>query len=99
MTARRRGWREKVAVGVYRAHTVAWRVFDLDQLWDAINERDGQMPNTAWIAALLDVKRHGERATRWFIRKPWPWLRAPKKSPSESAAAGTPPHSTSSTSD
>jgi len=53
---------------IARAAAAAWRVFDLDARWDAITARDGQMPTDAWTAALLDVKKHGERATRWFIR-------------------------------
>ena len=53
---------------IARADAAAWRVFDLDVKWDAITARDGQIPTRAWTAALLDVKKHGERATRWFIR-------------------------------
>jgi glutamate dehydrogenase len=53
---------------IVRAHTAAWRLFALDELWDAIEGLDGEVVAAVQTGAFLDVKKLGERATRWLLR-------------------------------
>jgi glutamate dehydrogenase len=53
---------------IARAHVAAWRIHDLDDLWNRIEVLDGQIPPTTLIELLLTTKGLGERATRWLIR-------------------------------
>ena len=50
------------------AHIAAWRIYDLDDLWDQVNEFDFVVPAATAIALDQDMTRLGERATRWLLR-------------------------------
>jgi glutamate dehydrogenase len=43
-------------------------VFDLDDLWDRLAQLDGTVVSRVQTGAMLDVKKLGERATRWLLR-------------------------------
>ena len=53
---------------IARAHTAAWRIYDLDEVWDAIEALDLEVASGVQTAMVLDVKRVAERATRWILR-------------------------------
>ncbi len=53
---------------IARAHTAAWRIYDLDEVWDAIEALDHRVAAEVQTAMVLDVKRVAERATRWILR-------------------------------
>jgi glutamate dehydrogenase len=53
---------------IARAHTVAWRMFELDEMWSRLEALDGVVHARVQTSALLDVKKLGERATRWLLR-------------------------------
>ena len=49
------------------AHIAAWRVYDLDTAWSAIDQLDLRVPAAVQTQMQLDVTRLGERATRWLL--------------------------------
>ncbi|MEX2482017.1 MAG: NAD-glutamate dehydrogenase [Gammaproteobacteria bacterium] len=51
-----------------RAHTVTRDVFEMGELWQAIDTMDGKLPQPVQIAAVIDTQRLLERGTRWFLR-------------------------------
>ncbi len=53
---------------IARAHTAAWRIYGLDEVWDAIEALDLQVAAEVQTAMVLDVKRVAERASRWILR-------------------------------
>jgi glutamate dehydrogenase len=50
------------------AHLAAWRVFDLEPLWQQAAALGHDVDAATQIDALLAIRRLGERATRWFVR-------------------------------
>ena len=53
---------------IARAHYAAWRIFDLETTWAAIDALDNEVPADVQTLMLLETKRLGERATRWLLR-------------------------------
>ena len=53
---------------IARAFTVAGEVFDLRDLWEAIEALDNQVEAQLQTRMLLDWRRLIERATRWLLR-------------------------------
>ena len=56
------------AADIARAHQAAWRIFDLEKTWRAIDALDGVVAADAQLHMLLETRRLGERATRWLLR-------------------------------
>ena len=53
---------------IARAHVAAWRLYELDQLWTEVAELDASISARVRTGLLLDIRRLGERATRWLLR-------------------------------
>jgi glutamate dehydrogenase len=53
---------------IARAQAAAWRIHGLDGTWSAVEELDPVVDASVQTAMLLEVKRLGERATRWILR-------------------------------
>ena len=53
---------------IARAHIAAWHLFDLDSAWRELSELDGRVGAATQTACFLEVKKLGERATRWLLR-------------------------------
>jgi len=53
---------------IVAAHVAAWRTLDLDELWSAAIGLPDELDPATRSAMLLEVKRLGERATRWILR-------------------------------
>jgi glutamate dehydrogenase len=51
-----------------RAHAAAWEIFDLEDLWSAVEALDNVMPAAVQIEMMLPIRRLAERATRWLVR-------------------------------
>ena len=54
---------------IARAHTAAWSAFDLESLWYETTALDGVADTVHQTAALLEIKRIAERASRWLVRR------------------------------
>ncbi len=52
---------------IARAHIAAWRIYDLDTAWSAIDRLDLRVPAAVQTQMQLDVTRLAERATRWLL--------------------------------
>jgi len=62
---------------IARAHLAAWKIYDLDPLWRAVRELDGTVPAAIQTVLDLEIKRLGERASRWLLRnEPQPIVNA-----------------------
>jgi glutamate dehydrogenase len=53
---------------IARAHLAAWRLYDLDRVWDEVSALDNVVAAEVQLLMLLETKRLGERATRWLLR-------------------------------
>ncbi|HEV7536080.1 MAG TPA: NAD-glutamate dehydrogenase domain-containing protein, partial [Acidimicrobiia bacterium] len=51
-----------------RAHAAAWHIFDLEELWGAVEALDAIVPAATQIDMMLPVRRLAERASRWLVR-------------------------------
>ena len=56
------------AADIARAHQAAWDVFDLKAPWTQVDGLDGVVDAQIQTHCELEIKKLGERATRWFIR-------------------------------
>ncbi len=56
------------APDIARAHTAAWHMFQLTELWDAIEELDGRVPAATQVELFLAARTLAERANRWLLR-------------------------------
>jgi glutamate dehydrogenase len=56
------------ASDIVRAHEVAWRVFDQESLWRAIEALDNEVPAETQTEMYLESRKLVERASRWFLR-------------------------------
>ncbi len=68
MVHRLTGETSATVADIARAHTAAWRIYDLDPLWGSVAELDHRVKADVRTELQLDVKRLGERATRWLLR-------------------------------
>ena len=50
------------------AHLAAWRIFDLNDLWEELRSIDTSVEAAVLTSLDLEVTRLGERATRWLLR-------------------------------
>ncbi|MCA1847362.1 MAG: NAD-glutamate dehydrogenase, partial [Actinobacteria bacterium] len=50
------------------AHTAAWEIFRLEELWSTVEALDNIVPAAIQIEMMLPVRRLAERATRWLVR-------------------------------
>jgi len=55
------------APDVVRAHTVARRVFEMRDLWHAVEQLDNVVPTTIQTTMLLEARRLVERSSRWLL--------------------------------
>jgi len=53
---------------VLRAHRVAWRVGDIESAWQQLQDLAPEIEAETQIAAMLELRRLGERSTRWVLR-------------------------------
>ena len=53
---------------VIRAHIAASRLFQADDLWDAIRSFRDRVPESTIVSMLLEIDRVVERASRWILR-------------------------------
>jgi glutamate dehydrogenase len=53
---------------IVRAHTAAWRIFDLDPLLEAVRALDNEVPASIQTDLHLAIRRLAERASRWLLR-------------------------------
>jgi glutamate dehydrogenase len=53
---------------IVRAHEVAWRVFDQESLWRAVERLDNEVPAETQTEMYLESRKLVERASRWFLR-------------------------------
>ncbi|MCU1427462.1 MAG: gdh [Actinomycetia bacterium] len=53
---------------IVRAHEAAWRVFDQERLWRAIESLDARVPGETQTEMYLESRKLVERASRWFLR-------------------------------
>jgi glutamate dehydrogenase len=56
------------APDIARAHTAAWHMFQMPELWDAIEELDGTVPASTQVELFLVARTLAERANRWLLR-------------------------------
>ncbi|MEM9292833.1 MAG: NAD-glutamate dehydrogenase [Acidobacteriota bacterium] len=56
------------APGIARAFTAARKVFDLRELWTAVEALDGEIPAKVQIGIMLDIGRTLERMVLWFLQ-------------------------------
>lgn len=56
------------AADIARAHTAAWRIFDLDPLLEAVRALDNKAPASIQTDLHLAIRRLAERASRWLLR-------------------------------
>jgi glutamate dehydrogenase len=56
------------ASDIVRAHEVAWRVFDQESLWRAIERLDAEVPAETQTDMYLESRKLVERSSRWFLR-------------------------------
>lgn len=56
------------AADIARAHTAAWRIFDLDPLLHASRALDNKVAASIQTDLNLAIRRLAERATRWLLR-------------------------------
>jgi glutamate dehydrogenase len=50
------------------AHTAAWQIFGLEELWGSIEALDNVVPAATQIEMILPIRRLAERVTRWLVR-------------------------------
>ncbi|MCA1844115.1 MAG: NAD-glutamate dehydrogenase, partial [Actinobacteria bacterium] len=50
------------------AHTAAWEIFRLEEMWSTVEALDNIVPAAIQIEMMLPVRRLAERATRWLVR-------------------------------
>lgn len=53
---------------IARAHIAAWQIYDLTPLFNAVNDLDNVIPAKTQTELTQEIKRLGERATRWLLR-------------------------------
>jgi glutamate dehydrogenase len=51
-----------------RAHSAAWEIFGLEELWSGVEVLDNVVPVATQIDMVLPVRRLAERASRWLVR-------------------------------
>ncbi|MEM7016576.1 MAG: NAD-glutamate dehydrogenase [Pseudomonadota bacterium] len=56
------------AAGIVRAFLIAWRVFDMQNLWDTMESLDNQVEALAQLSMMVEAGRMVERAARWLLR-------------------------------
>ena len=56
------------AADIARAHTAAWRIFDLDPLLQACRALDNKVSASIQTDLNLAIRRLAERASRWLLR-------------------------------
>ena len=55
------------APDIARAHTAAWHMFQLPELWDAIEALDGAVAASTQVELFLVARTLAERANRWLL--------------------------------
>ncbi|MGF1598934.1 MAG: NAD-glutamate dehydrogenase [Acidimicrobiales bacterium] len=53
---------------IARAHLAAWTIFELEAAWQAVDALDNTVAAEVQLDMVLEIKRLGERATRWLLR-------------------------------
>ncbi len=53
---------------IVRAYWIAWEVFELKQLWTAIEALDHEVAAAVQMRMMQEVVKLGERAARWLLR-------------------------------
>ncbi len=53
---------------IARAHLAAWQLFDLDDAWTTVDQLGPAVASEVELLIRLEIKRLGERATRWLLR-------------------------------
>jgi glutamate dehydrogenase len=56
------------AADVVSAYTLAREVFDLESIWDRIDELDGKVPTPLQLDLLAQLSAVTQRASRWMLR-------------------------------
>ena len=56
------------AVEIARAYTAAREIYQVPELWQAVEALDGQVPADIQIALLFEIRRLLDRATVWLLR-------------------------------
>ena len=56
------------AADVVSAYTLAREVFDLESIWDRIDELDGKVPSALQLGLLAQLSAITQRASRWMLR-------------------------------
>ena len=56
------------AADVVSAYTLAREVFDLESIWDRIDELDGKVPTQLQLNLLTQLSAVTQRASRWMLR-------------------------------
>ena len=57
------------AADVVSAYTLAREVFDLESIWDRIDELDGKVPASLQTRLLTQLSVIAQRASRWMLRQ------------------------------
>ncbi len=56
------------AADIARAHLAAWTIYDLHPLWEKVRTLDNLVPAAVQTEMDLEIRRLGERASRWLLR-------------------------------